>query len=210
MADAVLVGEQNPDFGWQPKHETVANTIPAEIREMPWVRRLLTYLGDRDHQAEDYFNRQVLRRAVSARVLGDGTTRTGTAWQLVAPSCAVSFYKAQPESHLTCFVSAAGEYADLGFPSWVEFGVRITEENPGGGTAFSQDYAVARRLVGMATEQGQWSGSADCASVLPKTDANEMRPGQYTVAVIVRGQNAGTTWQSEANSSISLTVIESM
>jgi len=182
----------NPDFAFRPGAEAVTAAIPAGVREQPWVEALLRYLHDRDRDLERYLNRDVMRRAKTTRIVGNGTAHAGTAWQLVTPAVDVAFSKASPTSHLTVIVGVAGIYTDPGAPSWVEFGVLVN----------GVDYPVARRVCNTSGNHYQWAGSVDVS-------ATTLVEGTYTCSLRVRGQNAGTAWTSFAQDSISVTITES-
>lgn len=191
----------NPDFRFSSDIAAVIGAVPAELRELGWVARLLQYLGDRDRAVEDYLNRHVVRRVESVRVLGNGTAHTGTAWQLVAPAVDVFFEKANgslhgatadPASHLTAWVAAAGLFSDAGAPSWVEFGLLVN----------GVDYPVVRRICSTTAQHYQWAGSVDIANA-------NLVTGRYQCSLRVRGQNAATTFTSSTNGSLSVTITES-
>lgn len=196
------LGETNPDFRLNPTVHALRSLLPEDARGEGWVARLVDVLTDRDRQLEEFFNRSVLRRVKTTRASGNNTLHTGTAWQTVFPQIVVDFYKANPGSHFTVWIAAAGEYADLPFPSWVEFGAQVASV-PAGVAAF--DNPVARRQANTVDEHYLWAGSADIAP----SAAVPLPEGLYALTLRVRGQQAGTQFTSRSSGSLCLTVTES-
>ena len=185
-------GDLNPDFRYQPEVPAIVGLIPEQQRGLPWVQHLVALFSDRDRQLADYLNRQVVRRVEAVRATGSAATFTGTAWQSVTPTIAVTFYKAQERSKLVVTVHASGEYTDAAAPSWVEFGVLVN----------GVDYPIARGTVNATGTYHAWSGTDEVGL--------DLAPAAYTVTLRVRGQNAGTAWASASTGSMSLSVTESL
>lgn len=189
---------RNPRFDFAPDSVAVLEALASEFGDQVTRARVLIggLLEDRDRQIADYAA-QGLRREYAARQQGDGTAHTSTSWASVTPTFELVYPKMLDRSKLVVCVAVHGEHGSSAAPKFVEFGVRVTDSQGN-----QTDNPIVRDRVGNSSTYKGLVGWAEVAA--------GAKGGDTTVRLRVRVEDGTTTWTSRADSTMSMSVVESL